>query len=128
MHGVRELLCDCRLGRHDNHAVGPQCKACFAFLPERRIVEAFVINEPYVDVEVAPRLHGLVRALFDFLPVSLLLVLRNEKIESVGFVVCQRTCIHVRLVVHLLKGLLHFLPCRGRHVGTLVEHSVYRSH
>ena len=55
-------------------------------------------------------------------------MLGHDDEERVGTVVGQRTGIHVGLIVHFPKSLLHLLPGRSGNIRTVVQHSVHSPH
>ena len=55
-------------------------------------------------------------------------MLGQQHIECVLLVVCQGTCIHVGLVIHLLEGLFHLLSGWLRNIRSVVQYSVHGTH
>src|SRR3712207_1030265 len=95
--------------RHDDDAIGLGRKAFFIHADERRVVKTLIIVETDVDMEIPSGFHGLAGAFFYLLPISLGLMLGQNDLNLIGFVVSQCACIHVGLIVHFLQRFLYFL-------------------
>src|SRR3712207_7225744 len=70
---------------------------------------SLIIVETDVDMEIPSGFHGLAGAFFYLLPISLGLMLGQNDLNLIGFVVSQCACIHVGLIVHFLQRFLYFL-------------------
>ena len=96
---------------YDDHPVGLLVEAFLCDLGECALVESAVIHHLHVDMEVSPVVAGTHGSVLHLLPVSLGFVFGHDANEIIGLVVRQCTGIHVGLVVHFLKCLLHLFPC-----------------
>ena len=128
MQLVGQQACRGEVCRHNDHSVGLCVEDELCLFAERVVVEALVVAEFYIDVEVAPCLHGTRGTLLNLVPIGLLLVLRQQHVEAILSVVGQCRGVGVGLVIHFGQGFLDLLACIFRYVGALVEHTVHGAH
>ena len=125
---VGKLLCDIEFAGYDDDAVGQVAENVVGHAGKRTGVEAFVVYDFHLNVEVASCLGAFQCTFLNFLPVGLTFVFRHEECKLVGLVVSQGCRVHIGLVVDFLQHLLHLFPCRFRHIRAIVEDSVHGSY
>lgn len=111
----------------DGTSTTPEAALTYALVGnccERLVAEPLIEQYFHVDGEVASLFVGFHGSIFNFLPVGLSSVFWNDNVEAVRLIVSQRAGVDVGLIVHLLEGFLHLLPCRFRDVGTIVDNPV----
>ena len=108
------------VGRHDDQSVGFLGQNRLVASDERVGVEAFVVANSHIDVELAPCLHRLQRAFFNLDPVRLLFVFGHEHIKRATAVVGQCRGVCVGRVVQLFQCLFHLFSGWLRHVWPCV--------
>ena len=128
MQLVGEVACQLKGRRNDDDTCRLTFQTIGSCLFKGFQIKPFIIYELNRDTKVSTMVTGSETSFLDLLPVSLRFMLRQQTIKSVGFVVCQGRGIHIWTIVHFLESLVYLLQRLLRHIGTIVEHTVHRTH
>ena len=115
-------------GRHDDDTIELLRQELTHHAGEGGIVETLVVYVSQCDAEVTTEVGTGLSTFLYLVPVGLLLVLGQHDVKGVFFIVGEGRGIDVGLVVHLLQSLVHFVEGCFRHVRTIVQNTVHRSH
>ena len=111
-------LLTCR--RHEDHTIRIEQHAVGSSILKRLCVEATVVDELHVDLEVAAKLHGLYHTVLHLVPIRLARMARHQTIEREGAIIRQGAGVHIRLIVEFLEDVIHFGQRRCRHIGPIM--------
>ena len=70
----------------------------------------------------------LLQTFFHAGPISISIVIGKQTAKRIFTVICQSTGIHVRLIIDFFQYSLHFGSRLARYIGTVMQHTVYRTH